>query len=244
MDLMTIAAVGMQNDLQRMGTISQNLANVTTPGYKKQVSLVRAFALEMAGLQATTLGVGNAQGLGMSAPLSIDASAGPLRPSTNLQDIAIEGDSFFEVATAEGPAFTRQGALRVDLKGTLVGSQGLPIMGSGGEIGMTNAPFTIAANGNVEQGGRAVGRIRRVRFDKPASLSPMGNGMYAQGGARVLDVQSGDPVRVGFQEGSNVSSPQEMVRLTETVRHFEALQKIVQGYDDSLEKAIRKLGDF
>jgi flagellar basal-body rod protein FlgF len=41
-----------------------------------------------------------------------------------------------------------------------------------------------------------------------------------------------------------VSSPQEMVRMTETVRHFEALSRIVQGYDDALEKTIRKLGDF
>ena len=48
----------------------------------------------------------------------------------------------------------------------------------------------------------------------------------------------------GFLEGSNVSSPQEMVRLSETVRHFESMQRIVQGYDESLEKSIRKLGEF
>jgi flagellar basal body rod protein FlgG len=60
----------------------------------------------------------------------------------------------------------------------------------------------------------------------------------------MAEPRSSEPLRSGFLENSNVSSPQEMVRLNETVRHFEALQRIVQGHDESLENAIRKLGDF
>jgi len=51
-------------------------------------------------------------------------------------------------------------------------------------------------------------------------------------------------MRSGYQESSNVNSSQEMVRMTETVRHFEAMQKIMQGYGDSLDNSIKKLGEF
>jgi flagellar basal-body rod protein FlgF len=244
MDASTIAAVGMQDDLARLATVSHNLANVTTPGYKKQVALEGAFGLQLAALLGTTGGGNNALPAPAAAMLSIDASAGPLRPGANRHEVAIEGDSFFELAGPQGPAFTRQGALRVDLKGVLVGSQGLPMMGSGGAISLLNEPFTVTPKGEIEQGGRVAGQLRRVRFDRPGALVPMGDGMYAQGAARVLDAHGADPVRAGFQESSNVNSPREMVRLTEIVRHFESLQKIVQGHDDSLEKTIRKLGEF
>jgi flagellar basal body rod protein FlgG len=76
-------------------------------------------------------------------------------------------------------------------------------------------------------------------------MVPSGNGLYlAVSAHQVQDVKTPSALRTGFLEDSNVSSPQEMVRLTETVRHFESLQRLVQGYDDTLEKTIRKLGEF
>lgn len=243
MDLFTIAGVGMQNDQLRLESISQNIANVLTPGYKKQAVITSAFAAQLsgaaAGRDARLVAVP-----GAPARMAIDPAAGSLRPSGNPQDIAIEGDSFFEVNTPTGLAYTRQGAMRADLQGRLVANHGMPVMGEGGEISLTNAPFSIAANGDVTQGERVAGRLKRVHFEHADALQAQGNGLYLQGGATVKDAHSADPVRAGFQESSNVSSPQEMVRLSETVRHFESLQRIVQGYDESLEKAIRKLGDF
>ena len=109
---------------------------------------------------------------------------------------------------------------------------------------VTNNPFTIASNGEVKQDDRVVGRLKIVNFANPQALVPNGGGLYSAGKAQLQDTRGETMLRVGFLEGSNVSSPQEMVRLSETVRHFESLQKIVQGYDDTLEKTIRKLGDF
>lgn len=243
MDLMTVAAVGMQNDQLRLESISQNIANVLTPGYKKQNITTSAFDVQMAAAQAGREARLTASP-GAAARLSIDATAGALRATGNLQDVAIDGQSFFEVSTPAGAAFTRQGALRADVQGRLVGAHGMPVMGEGGEISLTGAPFKVASNGDVVQGERIAGRIKRVRFEQPNLLQPQGNGLYLQGSAVVSDPRSVEPLRAGFQESSNVSSPQEMVRLNETIRHFEALQKIVQGHDESLENAIRKLGDF
>lgn len=242
MDLMTIASIGMQNDLLRLEGISQNLANVLTPGYKRQVTTGASFQVQLntALGQPHSLSGANAK----TAQVSIDTSMGVLKYTGSKQDAAIQGDSFFEVVSPNGLAYTRQSSMHVDVSGRLVTAAGLPVMGIGGEITLTGAPFSIAANGDVLQGERIAGHLKRVKFENASDLVPLGNGIYEAGNAKMLDKQSAEPLRVGFQENSNVSSPQEMVRLTETVRHFESLQKIVQGYDDSLEKVIRKLGEF
>lgn len=243
MDMMNVAALAMQNHQLRLESISQNIANVLTPGYKKQTVATSAFEVQISAAQAgRDLRLSAVPGA--PARLSIDPAAGALRSTGKLQDVAIEGPAFFEVNTPTGPVYTRQGALKVDLQGRLVGPQGMPVMGEGGEISLTGAPFRIAANGDVVQGERIAGRIKRVRFEHTHLLQPQGNGLYLQGAAVVSEPRSSEPLRPGFLENSNVSSPQEMVRLNETVRHFEALQRIVQGHDESLENAIRKLGDF
>jgi flagellar basal body rod protein FlgG len=236
MDLMAIAASGMRQDLQRVETISQNMANVLTPGYKKQIVQGTTFAQQVDG------GLARAP----DAPalsLSIDPAPGTLRYTGNPQQVAIDGAEFFEIAGKNGPAYTREGSFHTDVRGRLVGEHGFPVMGTGGEIVLQGA-YTIDANGDVRQGDRVAGRLKLVRFSNPEALVPQGGAMYAQGGALATESVNAPSLRIGYQENSNVSSPQEMVRLTEAVRHFEALQKIMQGYDDSLEKTIRKLGEF
>jgi flagellar basal-body rod protein FlgF len=243
MDVMAIASIGMQADLARMESISQNTANALTPGFKRQVSVTPAFAVEVAAAE-------NARQLRIlpqavpSISVSLDPATGSMRPTGNAQDVAIEGPAFFEVITPAGPAFTKLGNLRADAQGRLVTGQDVPLMGAGGEIRVTNSPFSVAANGELTQDGRVIGRLKMVTFSHPQLLVSAGAGMYQAGAAQPQDARGAATLRAGFLEGSNVSTPQEMVRLTETVRHFESLQKLVQGYDDTLEKTIRKLGEF
>jgi flagellar basal body rod protein FlgG len=233
---MTIAGIGMQNDLQRMNSIGQNLANVLTSGYKREIPVTKSFdshVQEASGAAAVT-----------DAP-TVDTTAGALRATANPLDVAIDGDGFFEVMTEQGPAYTRQGAFRTDVSGRLVTAQGLAVMGTGGEITLpTGLPVTIERNGDVRQADRIIGRIKLVHFENAQALSAIGNGLFSQGGAQFAESAASGVVRAGYQESSNVNSSQEMVRLTETMRHFEAMQKIMQGYDDSFDKAVRKLGEF
>lgn len=243
MDVMAIAASGMQHDLLRLETISQNMANVLTPAYKKQILVGSSFARQIdAGLGGhRTAAAGPASAAEVS--LTIDPAVGTLRYTGNAQDVAIDGTDFFEIAGGGGPAYTRQGAFHTDVRGRLVSAGGAPVMGVGGEIMLTGA-YVIDANGDVRQGERVAARLKTVRFANPEALVPLGAGVYGQGEARLAEQGNAAVLRIGYQENSNVSSPQEMVRLTETVRHFEALQKIMQGYDENLEKTIRKLGEF
>jgi flagellar basal-body rod protein FlgF len=279
MDLMHIAATGMQGDLDRLSTISHNLANVSTAGYKRRLtasSPVTGFAEQLqfaatAASMAASAATSNAAST-TTAPESmtyIDPAAGTIRVTGNPLDIAIEGDGFFEVMTPQGPAYTRQGNFRLDGSGRLVTEHGHAVMGTRGEllVSGTGTNLRISRQGEVTQGDQAanppaIGQLKAVRFAQATALTPLGGGLYAQGGAQFANEATGNarpaagvrndsslkPVEAGFRSGalenSNVSSPQEMVRLAETVRHFEALQKIVQGYDEALEKTIRKLGEF
>jgi flagellar basal body rod protein FlgG len=237
MDIAALAAVGMRLDEQRVNVISQNIANVTTPGYKALVSTTPALSGHFASMLDGAFDV-------PGGTTAIDPKSGALRQSGLASDIAIEGNAFLELIGPDGPVYTRQGSLHVDARGRLVGAQGLPVAGMGGEIVLANAPFTISSRGDVMQGGRSTGLLKLVTFDRPSGLQSLGNGTYAQGTARASEKGEVSTVRSGFTEASNVSSAQEMVRLSETVRHFEALHKLVQGYDESLEKTIRKLGEF
>lgn len=236
MDPISIAAIGMQSDLFRLNTISQNLANVMTPGYKRGIPVAAPFG--------SLVEANSAASAPESGQSVIDPRAGALAHTGNAMDIAVDGTGFFEVMTEHGPAYTRQGSLHRDLDGRLVTTNGMPIMGVGGEISTNGTQIVINRNGEVRDGDRIAGEIKVVRFANPESLTSLGNGLFTQGSARMEDSHDTASLRIGYQEASNVNSAHEMIKLTETVRHFEAMQKVMQGYDDVLEKSIRKLGEF
>lgn len=267
MDAMTVAAIAMQDDMQRLNNISQNLANVGTLGYKRHIAVSKPFADFLGGdtaqasngSLAAAMDASPGSGLpglpgiaGMEAAL--DMRSGTLRPSSNPLDLAIEGDGFFEVSSDNGSAWARQGTMRVDARGHLVTQQGFQLAGVNGDIRPNGGAVSISVTGEVRQGERTLGQIRLVRFDNPGRMQSLGNGLYAQGLATLADIdparasKSGNvtppQLRAGYQENSNVNSAEEMVRLTETVRHFEAMQKVMQGYGDVFEQTLRKLGEF
>lgn len=243
MDILTIASIGMQSDLARMEAISHNVANALTPGFKRQISLTSSFSAEILA-QASARQTRLHTDVSSTIATKIDPSSGSLRPTGNTQDVAIEGEGFLEVTVNGELRYTKQGNLRSSIDGRLVTGSGFPVVGLGGEVRVTNTPFTVSQSGEITQNGQVVGRVKLVGFDNSQSLLPQGGGLYAIGDAKVLAQAPVTSLKTGFLEVSNVSTQQEMVRLTETVRHFESLQKLVQGYDESLEKTIRKLGDF
>lgn len=236
MKTLEIAAQAMQADLQRLAHISQNLANVQTPGYKRTVSVQRPFALQMEAEQA--------QAAALQIDGTVDHAAGSLRATGNPMDLALEGDGFFVVQTAQGRALTRQATLQLDAQGRLSTAAGLPVQGERGElqVGSAAKAWHVDAHGEVWADGRSVGRLLVLRVNDRALLQPLGGGLYrGEDAGQAVDAPR---VMAGYQEASNVSSSSEMVHLMETGRHFEALARTVQGYDEALEKAIRKLGEL
>ena len=237
------AAVGlMSNGIMQMNVISQNLANVSTTGFRREIAVTRPFADVLAATGPDGIPFGYAVNLPRLEVVQ-DTRSGTLRTTSNPLDFAIEGDGFFEISTGAGARYTRQGNFRVDSTGRLVTDAGSPVMGVSGEIVLASDQVTVDTEGRIFEKDKQVGQLRMVRFANACAMQSAGSGLYSAAGA-APDPAGAGTVRQGFLEGSNVNSTREMVRMIETVRLFEAGQKIVQAYDDMLDRALTKLGDY
>ena len=236
-DPLTLSEAGMLNDVERLRVLSQNIANSATLGFKREIPLLRP-AFETA-LQANWPNA-------VPAPVTataMDATGGPLRMSGGPLDVAVDGDGFFVLKSPAGEVYTRQGTFRLDPNGRLVSSSGLPVLGDAGELVLPSPEPRIDRQGAIWDGTNLVGQLRVVRFDDPTQLISIGNGMFT---TRATPSVLGESARVrqGFVETANVIAMHEMVRLIETVRHFEAGQRVVRGYDTMLGTALSTLGSL
>jgi len=249
-----VALQSMHHDSARLDRISMNLANALTPGYKREVVVERPFA-QMLDPTAVTGPLSAFEGQGAVQVMS-DASPGTLKSTGQSLDLALAGPGYFEVATDQGPAYTRQGNFHLDARGRLVNVLGHAVMGKGGEIYLNNPTPFIDASGNIFEGQRggvatslsvdaqSLGQIKVVQFEDRKSLQRLGNGLLSGHEDTSLQKETDIQIRQAYLENSNVNSMQEMVQLMQTMRHFESMQKVALGYDEMMGAAIRKLGEL
>lgn len=248
-EVLSVVLASMHADVARVERVGMNLANARTPGYRREVVSAMPFDARM-----------EAAGLRMAAPagaayaVHTDTRAGTLQSTGQSLDLAIVGDGWFEVATDQGIAYTRQGNFRLDARGRMVTQAGLPLVGSGGDIQLLHGNPVIDSSGRVFEGtaggtvalkaDRApVAQLRVVRFEAGAAMERLGDGLVRVQAEGSLVPEGSVQVQQGFLENSNVSHMQEMVRLMEAVRHMESMQKVAIGYDEMLGASIRRLGE-
>jgi len=239
--------LGMINDMHRLNTISNNLANTGTVGFKRQIPVNRSFETtldQQIGTNREISGSGLPVGAAQIKNV-IDPSSGPLKYTGNSFDVAIEGEGFFEVNTKYGNLYTRQGALSIDASGKLTTSSGDAIMGTAGEIRVTHGDPRIDKQGRIWEKDKQIGQLKVISFDSPEALKKVGSGLYSAGNSPGRELESEKiRVRQGYLEASNVVMMNEMVQMIETMRHFETSQRVIKSYDDLLDNAIRTLGDY
>jgi flagellar basal-body rod protein FlgG len=233
-----IMASGMLTELARQDRIANDLANASTPGYKRTVATQHAFGDILLESRRTGQLVG-ASGLGVEeAGARVDLTQGALRMTDEPLDVALDGDGFFSVATANGVRYTRDGQFRVDAGGRLVTAVGDAVLGTNGRpivVGADAKP-TIAADGTVESGGRTVGRLAVAALTNPAKVD---GGFFAGGAAGPARETA---VRQGFLEQPNATAAETMVEMIESLRAFEADQRVIHSIDESLQRGIQAGG--
>jgi flagellar basal-body rod protein FlgG len=245
-EVLAIGLQAMQADAARVDQAGINIANILTPGYKRGIAVQQAaFANVLDGARDSR------EAAAVAAPaiaLQVDTRAATLKATGQPLDLALGGRGWFEVMTASGPGYTRQGNFRLDARGRLVTAQGDPVMGTGGEIVLTMKRPVVSPSGEVRDadagpGSQPLARLRVVDFEQGAQPQRLGDGLFAPmpGAREVEDAQL--QVRQGYLENSNVDAAYEMTNLTVFVRHFETMQKVVAHMDDMLGTAIRKLGE-
>jgi flagellar basal-body rod protein FlgG len=250
-----IAKTGMEAQQMQLDTISNNLANVSTNGFKKSHAVFEDLMyqnLRQVGSntsEQSTLPTGLQVGLGVrTVATSRTFSQGNLQQSGNPLDVAVQGNGFFQVTMPDGTTgYTRDGAFQLDNQGRLVNSSGLLVQ-SGATIPANATNLTISANGTVSVNipgsvaPQVVGNITTASFINPAGLEPRGQNIFqesvASGQPTVGTPNSGGlgALMSGFLETSNVNVVQELVTMIQTQRAYEMNSKAVTTSDQMLQK--------
>jgi len=217
-----------------LDTVSHNLANVETPGYR-----ARSVRFE-------ELLVDRATGMSQVQVKNddIDLSPGISEGTENPFDVAIEGDGFFTVDTGAGVGLTRAGRFRADDQGNLVTLEGYKVLNPNGQPVMVppNSDFYVDDTGNVWDDIGIVDQLNLVSLTEGSTLTPMGPSSFklAKGGTEA----SSATVRQGFIERANVNPVESMTELITLQRHFDAMQKLIQTFSTIDSRAARDLGSI
>lgn len=248
----------------RLDTVANNLANVNTPGFKRDGQLFREYltAYEKepgtitvprvpASIESFYDMQGGDKGYVDAKGTYTDFAQGALKQTGNKLDVAIEGDGFFEVLTPAGVRLTRVGSFNVDGEGRLVTKQGLPVLRDGGagqdpatrEIKIASANVTVSPSGEIFDGNQNIGRLSLVNVGNKDALLKTGQSLFSI--KDTLDPQmtlaSEAKLHQGFIETSNVNVVREMTDMITATRVFESTQKGIQAYDQMMAKDVNEV---
>lgn len=250
-----ISKTGMDAQQTQMDIISNNLANVSTSGFKRSRAVFEDPLYQTirqpgaASSQQTQLPTGLQVGTGVRPVATTRVfTQGSLQQSGNNLDVAINGQGFLQVQMPDGTtSYTRDGSLRVDHQGQVVTSNGFQLLPA-----ITVPPgtqsITIGQDGTVSitQAGSATptqaGSLQLVNFVNPAGLQSVGQNLYTETAASGTP-NAGTPgtnglglINQGYVETSNVNVVEELVAMIQTQRAYEINSKAIQTSDQMLQK--------
>ncbi len=250
-----IAKTGLDAQQTQLDVISNNLANVSTNGYKRSRAVFEDLMyqnLRQAGAQAsqtTQVPAGLTVGTGVRpvAPARM-FTQGNLQQTGNCLDLAINGQGFFQVQMPDGTVgYTRDGSFHRDANGIMVTSNGQPMQPSI-TIPATALSVSIGQDGTVtvtvpgQAAAQAIGSIQLANFVNPGGLQPLGNNLYSETSASGTP-QTGAPGTNGkgvlnqsYVETSNVNVVEELVSMIQTQRAYEINSKAIQTSDQMLQR--------
>jgi flagellar basal-body rod protein FlgG len=241
-DLPSVASlgVGMRAQWLRHEIVANNLANVSTPGFKQDDIDIVPNVAPPAGYDP-----GLALDPASDAPRIVpwtDFSPGALRDTGRSLDVALSGPGFFEVETPSGPRYTRGGGFALDAQGVLTTAGGLPVLGQRGRIVLTSDRVQISERGEVRASGQVVDAIRVVDFPQPYRLVKEGHGLFAPFEGVTARDATGYRAVQGALEESNVNAVGAMVRMIDILRTYEAHQRAIQAVDEIDRQAVNEIG--
>jgi flagellar basal-body rod protein FlgG len=250
-----IAKSGMEGQQFKLDTISNNLANVGTSGFKRGGVVFEDLMYDSlrqvgaASSDQTQLPTGLQVGLGTRVSASTrNFSQGNLQQTGNNLDMAIKGQGFFQIQLPDGStAYTRDGSFQLDATGQIVTANGHALQ-PGITIPANAQSVTIAADGTVnvtlptQAAPQSVGQLQLASFINPGGLDPRGQNLYAEtaasgapsAGAPGTDGRGG--LMQGYVEGSNVNVVEELVSMIATQRAYELNSKAIQTTDQMLAR--------
>ena len=244
------AAMGMLVEEAKVNTTANNLANVDTPGFKKDTLAFSTYLKQEIFRTESLTDEQRRYPIGkMESGVVLDESQayfsqGAIEMTNRPYDFALQGDGFFTVETPEGRQYyTRSGQWHRNNEDFLVDSVGNYLLTDAGERIQLNDDIQVAPDGSITQEGVLTGRVAVVQFEDNTGLRKVGDNYYAQ------TEFSGEPeqnftatVIQGGYERANVNAVREMLNLITAQRHFEVTQRVITTEDQLLDAAVNRVG--
>jgi len=230
-----ISIISLKNKMvaqtHKSRVIANNLANISTTGFKKDEMFFNV-------LEQTT-----------QMKVETDFSQGALIETDNPLDCAISGRGFFVIETEKGEAYTRNGHFIVGSDGILRTSAGDPVLGDGGLInvsldGEKSGKITVSARGEIFIDDELIDTLKIMDFENLSGLKKLGKDLLVDGGNALGRVVDEPTVFQGKLEESNVNPANELINLIELQRQFESSQKAMKAIEDALKKAATQVSQY
>jgi len=228
------ASRGSLKEVIKMDVISNNLANTTVIGFKKDTISFKD-ALSQAGSAGP-------DGSSSMVIIQSDMQQGDFQSTRNLLDFAINGKGFFKVDTPDGVRFTRKGNFTLNTNGEIVTQGGHTVMGKGSTIVINGSNAVVDSLGVVTVDGSQVGQFDLVDFEDYGSLVKDGRAFFKNIGDNQGFTPLETTIKQGYVENSNVNVAEEMVSMIHSLRAFESYQKSLQVLDGIDGKAVNEAG--
>lgn len=244
-----VAASAGMLQFRKLDVVNNNLANVNTPGFKRQMLVGEVQTFEETLASTVAQGDPYARGDHQRTPGTVnvrtatDFSPGPIKNTASPLDLALRNpNDFFVINTPSGLQYTRAGNFTLSEAGEIVTVDGFQLQGDGGAIAANGAGLTVTPDGSVKIGQEIVGKIQVVRLDNPEALERIGATRFQ------LKSGQGEPEQVEAElipkalEMSNVSSISSMVDLITASKAFDMYTRSAQTIDSLNQIAISQVG--
>jgi flagellar basal-body rod protein FlgF len=229
----SVALSGQLVREQQMDLLANNIANLSTVGFKGQSMIFAEYLTSANGERAAYV---------KDAGTVRDWSQGPLTHTGNSLDVALQGEGFLQIQTANGIRYTRDGRMKLDANGQLVDLDGDPVLGDGGQpldVPQGSSPLTIGQDGVITTNGGTIGKLGVVTFDQLQDLEAENDGLYNTDDSPTPATDT--RVMQGMVEESNVQPVLEITRLMEASRAVSRAKTFQDNEADRHKSAIDRL---
>lgn len=237
-----LVALTRQSTLRReLDTVANNLANMNTNGYKSEKMMFVDHLVRSKGGEHLW---GDKIAYVRDIAQYIDMQDGKLVETGNSLDVSIHKDGFFTVQTPAGPRYTRDGHFSLNEEGTMVTSQGYPVLSEDGtpfNFPVGNSRIEISRNGIVHAENGELGKLGIVRFNNIQDMKKEAGSLYDT--AQAPEPMQNPHVIQGSLEGSNVEPILEMTRMIEIQRAYTSASKLIEKEDERISKVAQILSN-
>lgn len=233
-----VAAGSLKARAYQLDTISNNIANASTVGYKTERTFFSIFNKAAAEGRGLPLSKDVNDGT-VLAQRGTDFSQGALKPTQRKLDLAIEGNAFFMVRTPQGLRATRDGRFKMGEGGEIQTSDGFPLVGKNGQsirVNPSEGEISVQPDGTIQQGKDTLGQLDLKAYANPTVLERVGSNRYIVDSAQETGVSA--KVSQGYLEQSGVDLASAMVDMINLNRLFEMSLKVASTISNDLDAKV------